>query len=1198
MQWTTEQEQAIRARGNNLLVAAAAGSGKTAVLIERIMQLLLEEDLSLDQILVVTFTKAAANQMRERLREALEKNIRLYPRKTCLQVQMALLPQASICTLHSFCLDLVRRYFYLLDLDPNFRIGDTNEIILLRQEVLEELLEKCYAQASPDFLQLADAWGGERSDQPLMELVEQIYDFASSNPHWQAWLSQKLEKLQSDSQQDLDQLDWVRELKQDLRQEVQGARQLLQKAEAINQHWIGFDKYSKALEQEIKGLNKLEQKFADSWNDLKESWQQLPFVDRLPNKPKDAPASFCDQIKDLHKQAKDNLTKIQGTCFLRNAEQHSADLAATIPLVKTLLNLVEQFEQDFQAEKKNRNVLDFNDLEHYALQLLEQGADKKLQPEFHEILVDEYQDINPLQDRLLQALAANGHLFMVGDMKQSIYRFRQADPLLFQSKYADYAKYADGAENFPACSGFKINLNANFRSRQEIIAAVNDLFSRLMQKDCGEIAYNQESALKYGADYPGNSPNAASAYIPELHLLAKKPDKNPDGEADFEKDAVRAEAIMTAERIQQLVQEGFQVYTSEGYRPVEYRDIVILMRSPANWSEIFLEELAKRNLPAYADQTGGYYNTMEIEVILALLQIIDNPRQDIPLAAVWRSAIGRFSVDELTEISLTEVDGDFYQKALLYQQTGSNPELKNKLAEFGHKLDGWRTLARQDSLNNLLWQLYRETGFYDYVGALPNGRQRQANLRLLLARAAQYQESSAKGLMGFLRFVKRLKENQQQINLARTLGEGEQVIRLMSVHKSKGLEFPVVIVCGLGKKFNLQDFTRPVLLHREKGLAADYVNLEERYKCPTLAKLSLRNCLKKETLAEEMRILYVALTRAKEKLILIGSVEDPKHKLAKWLAANEEEWLLPPQVLLKSNSLLDWVGLALTRHPEALSQIAEQQETAALPFKSHWKIEIHSGISAQNPQTATSDQYQKWQDQIASTTVSAEIESRLSWTPNWDLAKLPVKLAVSELKDLEVQSENWPKLYPETESEPGEQDDFRRLNLEINSQFTPAQKGTILHRVIQHLDLQKLDDLPEQIQQMVEKELLTPAEARIVNLDLLRRFYRSSLGQRLLQGVDLQREARFSLALPVQEIFPQVQAEIKETVLIQGAIDCFWREGEALVLLDFKTGSRKRETEYFQQLKFYARALEEITGYLVKEKYLYYLNSGQEIRVE
>ncbi|MCQ2560120.1 MAG: UvrD-helicase domain-containing protein, partial [Clostridia bacterium] len=611
---------------------SAAGSGKTAVLIERIMQLLLEESLSLDQLLVVTFTKAAANQMRERLGQALEKNIRLYPQKNCLQLQKAFLPQAAICTLHSFCLDLVRRYFYLVDLDPDFRIGDSNEILLLRQEVLEELLESCYEQAEPDFMQLADAWGGERNDQPLMELIEQIYDFARSNPHWKDWLEQKLTQLQMDSQQNLDQLAWVQDLKQSLQQEIQGAIQLLQKAEKINTHWLASSAYSQALQQEIQQLEGLSRQFDAEWNKLSQKFQQIHFG-RFPNKPKEATENYCEQIKALRKQAKEILDKIQKNYFTREASQHSADLAKTIPWLQVLVKLVEQFEQLFQKEKKARNLLDFNDLEHYALQLLERP---EVQPDFQEVLVDEYQDINPLQDQILNLLAAAGHLFMVGDMKQSIYRFRQADPFLFQSKYSSNSD-----------SWLKINLNANFRSRREIINGVNELFFRLMQKDCGEIVYDSEAALKYGANYPEES--VGETYAPEWHLL----EKQPDSEEDFEKDAIRAEAIVVAERIVQLRTEGFQVYEANiGYRPLEYRDIVILMRSLTDWTGIFLEELAKRNLPAYADRAGGYYDTVEIEVILALLQIIDNPRQDIPLAAVMRSPLFGFDEDELLALSL------------------------------------------------------------------------------------------------------------------------------------------------------------------------------------------------------------------------------------------------------------------------------------------------------------------------------------------------------------------------------------------------------------------------------------------------------------------------------------------------------------------------------------------------------------------
>jgi ATP-dependent helicase/nuclease subunit A len=1248
--WTKEQEAAILAPPGNLLVTAAAGAGKTAVLVERVIRRVLDPDhpVDIDRLLVVTFTDAAAAEMRQRIAAALEGALGAAPGNAYLERQVALLGRSSIFTLHSFCLKVVRRYFYELGLDPSFRIMDEIEATLLAQEVLEELWEEKYAQEAETggaFTYLLDCYSGAVSDDNLKELVLKLHEFSRSQTWPEAWLKQAGQAFTLTPEDELETTPWGTKLRQHVRRELEQAIYYLKRAASLASLPGGPGRYLPALEAERAALEEVALRAeSGTWEELRQS---LAFsFTRLPSvrKSEEVDPAIKERVTNLRNEAKRIVTDLAQDIFGRREEELLTELARLAPAMQALTELALAFGRRFAEVKRARGRLDFADLEHYALKILlapdaRPGVLKpsrlaeEMAEEYAEVLVDEYQDINPVQDAILSLISRQDtpqpRLFLVGDVKQSIYRFRLAEPRLFLSKYTAYSPEGGG-------QGRRISLRQNFRSRPEVIAAVNFLFRQLFTPEVGSPAYDAEAELTPGAPYPELPEELKGADGPvEVHLLERQvplPDKE-EAENDLsalDLSALEREALLIGRRIQAMVRgtperPGPEFYVwdkpARSYRPVTYRDIVILLRTVQGRAEVMLEVLRRLEIPAYADLGSGYFNAPEVATMLSLLEVIDNPYQDIPLAAVLRSPLVGLSAEELAEVRLAAPEGQFAQAVRKAAAGGVPSSCQKKLAAFLDRLEGWRTAARRGTVSDLIWRIYRETGYLAYVGGMPAGVQRQANLRVLYDRACQFESYGRPGLFRFLRFLKRLQAEEGDLGTARALGENENVVRIMSIHKSKGLEFPVVFVADLGKKFNFDDLKGEILIHRDLGLGPLVVDLDLRLKYPSLAYRAIQVAGREEILAEELRILYVALTRARERLILVGSVADLHGQCERWArTAGVQGWALPAGDILSARTYLDWLGMALSRHRDGASLRAAGPELPLDPGPrddpSRWEVHLYpaveglAGGAAQEKEGVDASDLAAQKGEAAAELLAA-VQERLSWRYPYGLAsRLTAKVSVSELKRRPL-----PGITGEEEEAPGRE--LYPVRLIQRPRFAQAagdlggaERGSAAHLVLQHLDLTRDltgEGIAAQIEELTARELLSPEQAAAVDVEALAAFFAGPLGRRVVARPEaVRREVPFSLRLPARMVYPEFSltgAEAEEPILVQGIIDWLVREEDGWLLLDFKTDTvkagalRERKKLYRRQVAIYALAVAAWSGRPVREAYLYFLALGVAVPV-
>lgn len=1160
--WTPAQRRAIESRDTNLLVSAGAGSGKTAVLVERVIRLVTdpERPLDIDRLLVVTFTNAAAAEMRQRIGAALARLHREFPERERLARQSLLLGKASIMTLHSFCLDLLRQHFYLLDLDPSFRVADEHEAQLLREEAVESVLEENYADPDGAFTSLIEGFTGKHDDREVRELILRLAAFAESNPDPGQWLTQAAEDFADESIQET-----LRKHTADLCRlvsaELRSAQDYLGEAIVLAEKQEGPSHYLERLHEDQHALGHAISLADEGWDVFRTAAQNIVFG-RLPSR-KSADEALRDRCKELREQAKDIVNKRLSGSLAQSIADFSHGMHIAAPLVSCLVRITSAFRHRYARVKREKGLVDFADLEHFCLQLLtgEPGRPspvaEQLQRKYAEILTDEYQDINTVQEGIIRLLSRGDNLFMVGDVKQSIYRFRLAEPSLFLEKSLAF-RQSDGGE--------AIDLAANFRSRPEVISAVNCLFSRIMTRQVGEMDYDEDAALRAGAVYP-EYPTAAA--LPQLCLLDRR--GGDSEEEDAPADAVTAEARFIAREVTQLLASGDHlVYDSKlgAYRPVRYRDIVVLLRATRGWTEGFVDEFGRAGIPVFADTASGYFAATEVSTMLSLLRVIDNPEQDIPLAAVLRSPLLGLSGDELSDIRSAAKDCSFF--AALNERAATDDTLGQKLQSFLDKMLVWRRAARRGSLPELIWQLYRETGYYIFAGATPGGPQRQANLRALYDRACQYERTSFRGLFRFLRFIERLQESEGDLGSAKVLGEAEDVVRIMSVHKSKGLEFPVVFVAGLGRRFNISDQSRPVLIHRSLGLGPHAVELDGRNRYPTLPRLIIQDRLKREALAEEMRILYVALTRAREYLYLVGTLPNREKKLAGWSQGSGPA-LLSNSLLASARSPLDWLGAALV------------QSAAEHTFV----VREVGGASAAHPTLA--------QEKHVAEPAGVEppgdsgVARALHWRyPHLRVSTLAAKATVSELKSRVVDLEAEPVFNL-----------LSKIAPVVPSGNGGAELGNAVHMLLQHAEFSKASDicyLRELKDRLVEQRTLPTDLADRLDLSILAAFFDGALGQRLAAASNVWREVPFSMMIPLQEVYPDQEGD--EQVMLQGIIDCLFVHAGKLVLVDFKTDrSLRLLTAYRKQLAFYLRAVERLFGRPAEEAYLAFVTLSQDIQI-
>jgi ATP-dependent helicase/nuclease subunit A len=1205
--------------------------------------------VDVDRLLVVTFTNAAAAEMRQRIGQAIAARLNQGHNQQHLEGQLALLPIAAITTLHSFCLEILRQHYFRLELDPVFRVANETEVALLKLHVLEKLLEECYQTGDPGFLNLVDCYGGDREDIRLQELILNLHRFSRSNPWPVKWLQDALTAFYTQSSSPMEKLPWAVTLLQKAAITLEQALVQLEQTLRLCASPGGPRAYQEALTADLTQIQDLLMACqSGTWEVFRQLVQNLKW-ERLRPCGKEVAEALKERVKKLRDGVKDEVAALS-RLFSRPADELLADLQLLAPFGETLIKLVTEYEEFYRKAKASQGIVDFNDLEHFCLALLNRpGALPgeiipsdiaiELRQRFVEVLVDEYQDINPVQETILYLVSRQGenqpNLFLVGDVKQSIYRFRLAEPKLFLAKYHSYPAVPGGLAR-------RVDLTNNFRCRREVVDAVNFIFRQIMTERIGEMAYDQAAELAFGAVYPDIEADygVTLAGPVEFHLMQRdgeqglqsqekssledqqEEDKTllPEEEAE-DLEAMQLEARIIARRIMELHQgcrdtsRPFLVYDKNyGYRPLSYRDMVVLLRATKGVANTFLEEFRLAGIPAYTELGTGYFAAIEVEAALSLLRIIDNPQQDVPLAAALRLPPMGLTAEELALIRLACPEGNLYQ-ALQSYAAGEQGQLWQKAAGFLSMLKQWRTLARQGSLSELIWQVYRDTGYYDFVGGLPGGRQRQANLRALQDRAKQYETTVFRGLFNFLRFIKRLQDSGSDLGTARGLGESEDVVRILSVHKSKGLEFPVVFVAGLGKNFNLADTRKDVLLHKDLGIGLDVILLEKGIKYQSIAKMAIREKLRLEILAEEMRTLYVAMTRAREKLVLVATTRRLQTKLEEWsLEANGELRSLPDRILAKAKSWLDWLGPALLRHQDALALRGPMQKEAnnlhqTRPDPSQWAICLWKPEHCHLPPspTETGELFTSLKSLLPLVVLpeeQKEVERRLSWSYPYSMALgKPAKAAVSEIKrwfnpESEEAEQVFPKVFLPSI--------IARPSFLHPKGFSAIDRGFVYHLVMQHLNLREsltAERIRGQIRNMVSRELLSEEQAQAVDPANLARFFAGPLGQRLLNSSEVRREIPFSLALPAGTIYPDLEQALTEKVLVQGMIDCLFREGEDLVLLDWKTdqvtsnGQEAIILRYTGQLELYAYASEKILRRKVKEKYLFLLLSGLEVKI-
>jgi len=1250
--WTPEQEAAITRKGRSLLVSAAAGAGKTAVLVERIIRRVLDsaDPVDIDRLLVVTFTNAAAQEMKERIGLALAERGRKNPNDKNITRQFLLLGKSSISTLHSFCLEMIRQNVHCLSLpnglslDPRFRIADDIEAGLLKMEILEELFEEKYTEEDPRFFQLVECFGGERDDRILQDLVLKLYDFSCSQPDPFDWLRQAAGTFSSNLEDDSVQILFSN-LVDSIILPMEEALDKISEAKEMTMSPGGPAIYLKNLleeENRIRDVLNLvnsqssvnNQPAMARWQVVFEELGLIRFGPLKPCRDKDVDEHKKNRVQELRNEAKELIKSLQKEFLSRTPQEFLEDMREIAPLMDSLCALVTDFSESYLRAKFARNVLDFSDIEHFALDLLRVKCGGKWTPSplaekmrtyYEEVLVDEYQDINSVQENILTLVSrtegSSPNMFMVGDVKQSIYGFRLAEPGLFVAKYNSYHKDETGSD--PEVTKEKIVLARNFRSRKFIVDGINYIFRQIMSAKLGGLSYDADAELSCGADYPflPNDDSLKLARSVEVHLIDRD-DKEVQPPAGLEKDdesteesantvinesedldAIQMEARVIGRKIREMTQGVVWDKEKGRYRPLQYRDIVILLRSTKGSALTYLEELSLMGIPAYAETGTGYLRAQEVQVMLALLRIIDNPRQDIPLTAVLRSPVTGLTAHELTAIRMRRPRGDFYDAVRLAARKEEGA-LGRTLRGFLRQLRRWRTYSRRNSLVKLIWLLFRETGFYDYAGAMPAGKQRQANLRALHDRAKQYENTSMKGLFKFLRFLEKLEESGGDLGIARALGEKEDVVRIMSIHKSKGLEFPVVFLAGLGKKFNHTDLREDILVDRELGLGPVWVDYEKRLKYPTLAKIAVKNKLKERLLAEEMRVLYVALTRARESLVLVGTVKGMPGKQKKWTRVlKHAEHELPVGILKGASSFLDWLGPCLLRYRE------EQQHNDSSLFK----------IQFWNPQDITAEQKDGSDDiaallekvsrleQVEESRERLEfVQNRMGWQyPGRVLAAIPAKLTVTEIKNRYhylQQDHNSSQSYSRW------REFTRRPNfLQEDRGLSAGEKGSAFHLVMRHLDISTIlteEEIGRQISNMVAGEIITPQQGESVSPLAIARFFRSSPGERMLKSPRVLREMPFTLTVPAGELYREVECSVSEKIIIQGTIDCLFEEKDGYILLDYKTDLVTEETvnllkeRYRIQMELYSRAVENVFKKQVREKLIYSFCLGEVVSVQ
>ena len=1215
--WTDEQKKVIETRHRNLLVSAAAGSGKTAVLVERIIRMITdpEHPVDIDKLLVMTFTNAAAAEMRERVETALGKLLDEYPGNKNLERQNTLIHHAKITTIDSFCLNLLREHFHELDLDPGFRVADEGELMLLKADVMKELLEEYYGREDERFIKFVDTYATGRTDGGLEEYILKVWEFSQSNPWPGEWIAACRKELWAggtgEDGDPMEETAWMKYLIQDVKRQAEEFLDGLYEAADLAAEEDGPQTYAPMLAEDIRGMEELRE--AGTYQEIAECLEELKFGRLAAVRGKNVDPEKKEQAAAYRNLAKDGIKKMKALYLPGDIDEVFADLDACREPILMLLELAEEFSARFQEAKEEKNLVDFNDLEHFALEVLTGGSldhrpgavADELSEIYEEILVDEYQDSNEVQETLIRCVSrerfGTPNVFMVGDVKQSIYKFRLAKPELFLEKYESYGK-EDGLYQ-------KIELHKNFRSRPEVLSSINDVFYRIMTKQLGNIKYTDDAALYPGAEFP-ETPVDGQAKTEVLLLNTGDPlfDGMDEEKADYT--AKEAEARLIAGEIKKLTdpEHGMKIFNGKTgeYEPLKKKDIVILLRSLSGWSEEFLSVLGAAGIPAYAESRTGYFTAVEVETVLNMLALIDNPMQDIPLAGVLKSPIGGMKDRELA-IVMAEFKKDpdrgedigFYGAVKRYMEKHGESEedavIYRKLAAFRNLLTTLRKESMYLPVSRLIYRVFDLTGYDKYAAAMPAGKTRQANLAMLVQKAEDYEKTSYQGLFDFIRYIEKLKKYNTDFGEASRSGEHDDAVRIMSIHKSKGLEFPVVFLAGCGKKFNRQDARGRILIDEELGIAADFFDPEKKVKAPTLKKNVLARRSNLENMGEELRILYVAMTRAKEKLIITAGDKYMDNKLEKW-GGIPAGGALPFTTLSAASSYMDWILMASNGAKNTL-------DVKNVPVKD-LLVEEAKNQEEKAKIYLELEQLRKAQPEKIPGLIGVKYPYAA------DLA-LHAKMSVSELKEqgqFVDDAESAFLIKNVREKEDSEIiDKMSDTAAEEKARIKRASdRGTAYHRALELIHFAEIsgyDDIVKELDRIREEKRMQETAIDMVYPGVLTKFFHSDIAARMKQADrngKLRKESQFVVGIPAREMN---KADSDALILLQGIIDAWFEEDDGLVLVDYKTDRVKEGGEnilldrYQIQLFYYAKALTQITGKKVKEAVIYSLALQKEIPV-
>lgn len=1204
--WTPAQKSAIDTRDCNVLVSAAAGSGKTAVLVERIISMITDPDknIDIDRLVVVTFTKAAAAQMKDKIRKALDSMLDENPGDVNLLRQITLLNNAQITTIDSFCLWIIRNHFPEVNLDPGFRIMDEGEKKLIENDVLEDVLEEFYAEADEEFFNLVDAFGMGRDDSGLVSTIDKIYRFSRSNPWIDEWFDECM-KVYDDETYDN---PAIKELYDSIKNVLLDYRDKYNRLVDICSEPAGPAAYTGALQSDLLGINEMIN--SQNFGELGRRIRIFSFEALSRKKDAGADPDIKEYVKGQRKLFKDYIGRLNDKIFLKDDEGIFSDMQGAGIQIRTLLKVAKVYAKRVSEVKREKGIIDFNDMEHLALSILVKKEDgklvytetaDKLANRFEEILIDEYQDSNQLQEVILNAVSKtrlsgeNNNIYMVGDVKQSIYKFRLACPELFIEKYDTYGETGDNV---------RIELQKNFRSRENVLECANDVFSHIMNKNFSGIGYDESVRLNAGFPYPeysdsnyGDGANKSTDVI----LISS--------ENEEEATTRELEADRLAKLIEGIVASGVNVYDADKniYRPAEYRDIVILTRSVTGWADTFADALMDRGIPAYTDSSTGYFSVREIQVILSMLTIVDNPVQEISLAAAMMSYFGGFTAAELgmvrklgREYVDKNVHNNLYEHLKAVAVIGGEDkiqetdvkQLSGKCALFLAKLTLYRDKSSVEPLYDLCWEMIYDSGYYDYVGTMPAGAQRQANLNVLLERAAGYGKSSYSGLFNFLRYIERLKKFDEDFAEGAASLDNENLVRIMSIHKSKGLEFPIVILAGAHKSINFMDATAPVLVDQNLGIAVDYVDLKRRTKTPTIIKGAMARRIVRESIAEEERLLYVAMTRAREKLIITGVVKDADKTLDKYRGRAEQ---------LAADGMLSFADSENIKN--YLDMIMPVCLMDSDKLKGSFNVMVDAGENSESDAFESeemSDENKKAvadKDLMSQPEVSAGyplLDELPEYVPD-DNAAGRMKLTVSQLKAMQAEDDSEENAYMDESVKAAlKKEEYDETNSIIPKfisgeevKLAANERGSAYHRVMECLDYSvsvNLDGVKADINRMLETGKMNKLQVKSVNPRDISTFVQSDIGKRAASAVNSGRARR-----------EQPFVFEYEGQLIQGIIDMYFEEYGELVLIDYKTdrvdkstaGEQELVKRYAIQLDYYAKALAQLTGKCVKEKIIY-----------